>query len=137
MKKQKPDFGRSLQPATAPLQQTDALLYGLPLPAATPVPAPAPATAAPPPPAAPVQPVALPVTAASDDDDDVVEVSFTTLIRKSTFLRLKQAEFWKPGFMIKKATDKALSDYLDELPEANRPLPEDEKHRLNLKKLRR
>ena len=133
MKKQKPDFGRSLQPATAPLQQTDALLYGLPLPAAAPAPALVPTEVAP---AASVQPVAPLVTAVSEDDD-LVEVSFTTLIRKSTFLRLKQAEFWKPGFMIKKATDKALSDYLDELPEANRTLPEEEKHRLNLKKLRR
>jgi hypothetical protein len=133
MKKQKPDFGRSLQPSTAPLQQTDALLYGLPLPTAAPAPALAPTEVAP---AASVQPIAPLVTAVSEDDD-LVEVSFTTLIRKSTFLRLKQAEFWKPGFMIKKATDKALRDYLDELPEANRTLPEEEKHRLNLKKLRR
>ncbi len=66
----------------------------------------------------------------------MIEVSFTTLIRKSTFLRLKQAEFWKPGFMIKKATDKALSDFLDTLPEADKTLPEDEHHRLNLKKLK-
>lgn len=63
-------------------------------------------------------------------------MSFTTLIRKSTFLRLKQAEFWKPGFMIKKATDKALSDFLDTLPEADKTLPEEELHRLNLKKLK-
>jgi hypothetical protein len=132
MKKQKPDFGRNLQPPTAPLQQTDALLYGLPLP--SPKPAPAPAVASTPPPA----PISVrPVPNAVVEDDELVEVSFTTLIRKSTFLRLKQAEFWKPGFMIKKATDKALSDYLDELPEANRSLPEEEKHRLNLKKLRR
>jgi len=129
MKKQKPDFGRNLQAASAPLQQTDALLYGLQLPAtSSPVPA-APLPAAVPTPSAP--------TPASTEEEELVEVSFTTLIRKSTFLRLKQAEFWKPGFMIKKATDNALSDYLDKMPEANQTLPEEEKHRLNLKKLKR
>ncbi|MBW3127712.1 hypothetical protein [Hymenobacter profundi] len=131
MKKQKPDFGRNLQ-SPAPLQQTDALLYGLQLPPAATVSQPSPKA----PPVAP-EPTPVPPAPSNDDDDELMEVSFTTLIRKSTFLRLKQAEFWKPGFMIKKATDKALSDYLDNLPEANRTLPEEEKHRLDLKKLRR
>jgi hypothetical protein len=119
MKPRKPDFGLSLQGPAAPLDQTDALLYGLPA-AATPIT-----------PAADLKHV--PASAANEE---LVEVSFTTLIRKSTFLRLKQAEFWKPGFMIKKATDKALSDYLDTLPEADKTLPEEELHRLNLKKLK-
>ena len=119
MKQRKPDFGLNLQGPAAPLDQTDALLYGLPVAAAPPTPtavtknAPAPSA-----------------------NEELVEVSFTTLIRKSTFLRLKQAEFWKPGFMIKKATDKALSDFLDTLPEADKTLPEEELHRLNLKKLK-
>lgn len=130
MKKQKPDFGRNLQ-SPAPLQQTDALLYGLQLPSAASVSQPTPKA-----PPVTSEPTPAP-PAPTGDDDELLEVSFTTLIRKSTFLRLKQAEFWKPGFMIKKATDKALSDYLDNLPEANRTLPEEEKHRLNLKKLRR
>ena len=120
MKQRKPDFGLSLQRPAAPLDQTDALLYGLPT---TPA----------------------PIAEASNDasnsavapaTDELVEVSFTTLIRKSTFLRLKQAEFWKPGFMIKRATDKALSDFLDTLPEADKTLPVEELHRLNLKKLK-
>ena len=119
MKQRKPDFGRSLQGPAAPLDQTDALLYGLPA-------------------------AAPPTTSAADTkhgaatlvNDELVEVSFTTLIRKSTFLRLKQAEFWKPGFMIKKATDKALTNFLDTLTEADKALPEEEHHRLNLKKLR-
>ena len=101
------------------MDQTDALLYGLP------------AAAAPTTPAADMK--NAPTLSANEE---LVEVSFTTLIRKSTFLRLKQAEFWKPGFMIKKATDKALSDFLDTLPEADKTLPEDELHRLNLKKLK-
>ncbi|QNE42386.1 hypothetical protein F1C16_22470 (plasmid) [Hymenobacter sp. NBH84] len=129
MKKQKPDFGRNLQ-SPAPLQQTDALLYGLQLP-------PAAGTAQSTQMKTPITTAPTSVPLPSTEDDEMMEVSFTTLIRKTTFLRLKQAEFWKPGFMIKKATDKALSDYLDNLPEANRTLPEEEKHRLNLKKLRR
>lgn len=116
MKQRKPDFGLNLQRPAVPLNQTDALLYGLPTPPA-------------------------PITygnnsTASPVNDELVEVSFTTLIRKSTFLRLKQAEFWKPGFMIKRATDKALSDFLDTLPEADKSLPIEELHRLNLKKLK-
>lgn len=118
MKPRKPDFGLSLQGPPAPLDQTDALLYGLPAAA---------------PPALPTGTKNAPTPLANEE---LVEVSFTTLIRKSTFLRLKQAEFWKPGFMIKKATDKALSDFLDALPEADRTLPEEELHRLNLKKLK-
>ena len=119
MKPRKPDFGLNLQGPVAPLDQTDALLYGLPV-------VPVPAT-----PAADPKNTVVPPT-----NEELVEVSFTTLIRKSTFLRLKQAEFWKPGFMIKKATDKALSDFLDALPEADKTLPEEELHRLNLKKLK-
>ncbi|MGI4869906.1 MAG: hypothetical protein ACRYFX_01870 [Janthinobacterium lividum] len=126
MKARKPDFGRKLQAPVPSLDQTDALLYGLPT--------------APAPPAARAQPVVPATPAAAPPpataEDELVEVSFTTLIRKQTFLRLKQAEFWKPGFMIKKATDKALSDFLDALPEANQELPAEEKHRLNLKKLK-
>lgn len=118
MKPRKPDFGQNLQVPAAPLSQTDALLYGLP---ATPTPA---------------SVTDAKIMAIMPIDEELVEVSFTTLIRKSTFLRLKQAEFWKPGFMIKKATDKALSDFLDALPEANKTLPEEEHHRLNLKKLK-
>ena len=101
------------------MDQTDALLCGLPAAAALTTPA-ADTKNAP----------------APSVNEELVEVSFTTLIRKSTFLRLKQAEFWKPGFMIKKATDKALSDFLDTLPEADKTLPEEELHRLNLKKLK-
>ena len=119
MKQRKPNFGLNLQGPTAPLDQTDALLYGLPAEATPTTPAADPKT-----------------TSSSSANEGLVEVSFTTLIRKSTFLRLKQAEFWKPGFMIKKATDKALSDFLDTLPEADKTLPEDELHRLNLKKLK-
>ena len=119
MKPRKPDFGLNLQGPAAPLDQTDALLYGLP------------ATIAPINPAADIKNRPAPSA-----NEELVEVSFTTLIRKSTFLRLKQAEFWKPGFMIKKATDKALSDFLDTLPEADKTLPEEELHRLNLKKLK-
>lgn len=119
MKARKPDFGLNLQGPAAPLDHTDALLYGLPA-------APAPAT-----PTADTR-----NTTPAPVNEELVEVSFTTLIRKSTFLRLKQAEFWKPGFMIKKATDKALSDFLDALPEADKTLPGEELHRLNLKKLK-
>ena len=116
MKPRKPDFGLNLQGPAAPLDQTDALLYGLPT-------TPAPITD-------------NKKSTAAPANDELIEVSFTTLIRKSTFLRLKQAEFWKPGFMIKRATDKALSDFLDTLPEADKSLPVEELHRLNLKKLK-
>lgn len=117
MKQRKPDFGLSLQAKVVPPNQTDALLYGLPGSSF------------------PVSPLAN-ATVSGPEKEELVEVSFTTLIRKSTFLRLKQAEFWKPGFMIKKATDKALSNFLDTLPEADKLLPVEEQHRLNLKKLK-
>lgn len=119
MKQRKPDFGLNLQGPPAPLDRTDALLYGLSAANSPTIPA-----------------AAAKNAPAPSSNEELIEVSFTTLIRKSTFLRLKQAEFWKPGFMIKKATDKALSDFLDTLPEADRTLPGEELHRLNLKKLK-
>lgn len=53
-----------------------------------------------------------------------VWVSFTTAVTRETYLRLKQAEYWRPGFLMKELTEAALTKELATYPEADKPLPE-------------
>jgi len=70
-------------------------------------------------PAAP--PAAAPTPTAADP---TVWVSFTTAVSRETYLRLKQAEHWLPGFLMKEMTEAALVKELANYPEADKPLPE-------------
>ena len=57
-------------------------------------------------------------------EDSTVWVSFTTAVTRDTYLKLKQAEHWVPGFLMKDFTEAALIRELENCPEANKPLPE-------------
>jgi hypothetical protein len=50
-------------------------------------------------------------------------VDFASYLKRSTYLLLKQAEFWEPGFQIRDFLDKSLRQALLDLPNANRELP--------------
>ena len=70
--------------------------------------------------------------------DQTVWVSFTTAVSRETYLRLKQAEHWIPGFLMKELTEAALIKELASHPEADKPLPEAQLQKLlrTSKKLR-
>ncbi len=86
-------------------------------------PAPSPA-AQPPAPAAPAPPVALPEAAGQE------WVQFSTYLRRNTYLRLKQAEYWEPGFVARHQIERVVSELLDTLENANRSLPEEHLQKL-------
>lgn len=69
-------------------------------------------------PPAPLTPAAAPEPAGP------VWVSFTTAVTRETYLRLKQAEYWLPGFLMKELTEAALTKELAAHPEADKPLPD-------------
>ncbi|WP_375434929.1 hypothetical protein [uncultured Hymenobacter sp.] len=50
-------------------------------------------------------------------------VPFGSYTRLSTYLQLKQAEFWEPGFEIREFVEQALHAALAQLPAAQRELP--------------
>lgn len=52
-------------------------------------------------------------------------VQFSTYLHRSTYLRLKQAEYWEPGFVARRQIEQAVSELLDKLESANRSLPKD------------
>lgn len=62
--------------------------------------------------------------AAEPEPTGPVWVSFTTAVTRETYLRLKQAEYWRPGFLMKELTEAALTKELATYPEADKPLPE-------------
>ncbi|WP_236705215.1 hypothetical protein [Hymenobacter sp. AT01-02] len=101
---------------------SDARLYGVnrevvPLPVATPI-----ATA----------PTQTPAATPSSEEE---WLKFSSFLRRSTYVRLKQSEYWD-RLVLKKAVDSALCAFLDTMDGADRPLPEDEQYRLNGKKLK-
>jgi len=53
------------------------------------------------------------------------EVPFNTLLKTDTYLRLRQYLHWEPGAKIKKATEQAISSFLDQFESSNKPLPAD------------
>lgn len=65
-----------------------------------------------------------PAPAPEPGADQTVWVSFTTVVSRETYLRLKQAEHWIPGFLMKDLTEAALTKELANHPEADKPLPE-------------
>jgi hypothetical protein len=67
---------------------------------------------------------AAPEPVASAAEDQTVWVSFTTAVTRETYLKLKQAEYWIPGFLMKELTEAALVKELAAYPEADKPLPD-------------
>lgn len=66
-------------------------------------------------------------------------VSFTVQIKRSTYLQIKQAEYWVSGFgEMREHADKAWQQYLGQLPDSQRELPAEVLDKLltNSKKLR-
>ncbi|UOQ69769.1 hypothetical protein [Hymenobacter volaticus] len=57
-------------------------------------------------------------------------VKFSTYLHPDTYLRLKQAEYWEPGFVVRQQIERAVSELLDALENANRPLPEEQLRKL-------
>ena len=51
-------------------------------------------------------------------------VPFGSYVRDQTYLQLKQAEYWEPGFEIRQFLEDALQAALAQLPNAQRTLPE-------------
>ena len=50
-------------------------------------------------------------------------VPFGSYVRDQTYLQLKQAEYWEPGFEIRQFLEDTLQAALTQLPAAQRPLP--------------
>ncbi|NML67860.1 hypothetical protein HHL22_21880 [Hymenobacter sp. RP-2-7] len=73
-----------------------------------------------------IEPVPGPVVETTPDasEEQLVWVSFTTAVTRETYLKLKQAEYWIPGFLMKELTEAALVKELATHPEADRPLPD-------------
>ncbi|MDO7888064.1 hypothetical protein [Hymenobacter cheonanensis] len=65
-----------------------------------------------------------PEPAAGNAEEPTVWVSFTTAVTRETYLKLKQAEYWLPGFLMKELTEAALVKELAAHPEADKPLPD-------------
>ena len=57
-------------------------------------------------------------------------VQFSTYLHRHTYLRLKQAEYWEPGFVARQQIEQVVSALLDTLEGANRSLPEEHLQRL-------
>ena len=95
-------------------------------------------------PVAPTSSPALAVTApsakaGSGGEDGIVGdrwIPFGTYLHDQVYLALKQAEFWEPGFEIRKFVNKVVSAALAELPNSQQPLP-DEQLAAVLKKINR
>ncbi|RZJ57632.1 MAG: hypothetical protein EOO55_02980 [Hymenobacter sp.] len=96
--------------------ENDQKLYGTRLPIA-PTSSPAPTASAP------------SVSLGSGREDGIVGdrwIPFGTYLHDQVYLTLKQAEFWEPGFEIRKFVNKVLSTALAELPNSQQPLPDEQ-----------
>ncbi|MVN78881.1 hypothetical protein GO988_21325 [Hymenobacter sp. HMF4947] len=111
-----------LAPSLSPEEQqriqaeNDQKLYGTRLPI-VPVLPPAPSATTP------------PVSAGSRGEQGIVGdrwIPFGTYLHDQVYLALKQAEFWEPGFEIRKFVNKVVSTALAELPNSQQPLPDEE-----------
>ena len=65
-----------------------------------------------------------PESVPNEGEEQMVWVSFTTAVTRETYLKLKQAEYWVPGFLMKELTEAALVKELAAYPEAEKPLPD-------------
>lgn len=84
-----------------------------------------------PPAAAATKPAVVPAQPVAPDEAAAQEwVQFSTYLRRETYLRLKQAEYWEPGFVVRQRIEKVVSALLDTMENANRALPEDEMQKL-------
>lgn len=79
---------------------------------------------------APVEPVPPVVSVAIPEVAGQEWVQFSTYLRRNTYLRLKQAEYWEPGFVARQQIERVVSELLDTLENANRPLPDDQLQKL-------
>jgi len=71
----------------------------------------------------PEEPVTAPVATSQQNEDPWV--SFTVQIKRSTYMQIKQAEYWVSGFgEMREHADKAWQEYLKQLPGSEKPLPE-------------
>lgn len=87
-----------------------------------------PATATP---AAPIETVDAPSAPVALNEAAAQEwVQFSTYLKRNTYLRLKQAEYWEPGFVARQQIERVVSELLDTLENANRILPEDQLQKL-------
>ena len=96
--------------------ENDQKLYGTRLPT-VPVSVPAPAAAIP------------PASSGSGGGAGIVGdrwIPFGTYLHDQVYLTLKQAEFWEPGFEIRKFVNKVLLKALAELPNSQQPLPDEQ-----------
>ncbi|NVO31879.1 hypothetical protein [Hymenobacter lapidiphilus] len=75
--------------------------------------------------------VTQPTIPAVDPEQEWVQ--FSTYLRRSTYLRLKQAEYWEPGFVVRRQIEQAVAEMLDKLENANRNLPQELYQKLLLK----
>ncbi|WP_141106665.1 hypothetical protein [Hymenobacter gelipurpurascens] len=57
-------------------------------------------------------------------------VQFSTYLHRKTYLRLKQAEYWEPGFVVRQQIEQVVSELLDKLESANKSLPEEQLQKL-------
>lgn len=86
------------------------------------------APATPPAPPVAVRP-AQPAPELARGGEEVVELSeedwvaFASYLKRRTYMLLKQAEFWEPGFNIRHYLDAILRQALEAMPSANQPLP--------------
>jgi hypothetical protein len=72
----------------------------------------------------PPVPPTPPTTVADNTEDSDPYVPFTTQIRLSSFLKLKQAHYWEPGFgEMREHVNEAVATYLTQLPGSTKPLP--------------
>lgn len=67
---------------------------------------------------------ATPTTAPEPSGQEWVQ--FSTYLHRDTYLRLKQAEYWEPGFVVRHQIEQVVSDLLDKLEGANRSLPDEQ-----------
>ncbi|MDF7815755.1 hypothetical protein [Hymenobacter sp. YC55] len=123
----KPSFGDDLDAPASPLLN-DARLYGVqrpvvPLPASRPLAAVEPAPTPPPPKSNP----------APGSEEEWLK--FSSFLRRSTYVRLKQSEYWD-RLVLKKAVDAAVCAFLEKMEGADKPLPPEEEYRLQGRKLR-
>jgi hypothetical protein len=125
----KPSFGDDLD-TPAPALPNDALLYGVQRPLA---PLPSASTGAPS--AASVAAPAVEKAANPTTSNDEEWLKFSSFLRRSTYVRLKQSEYWD-RLVLKKAVDAALCAFLEKMEGADKPLPEEEEYRLHGRKLK-